>query len=237
SQNGTTNTSKRAIVMTATAIPRIFHSRRCTCIISGQVATTSVVAQMTAGRNGRNIQKQAPINPATNSTARVVRVRSDRPSIGPRRLAQRSRFSPSPMYHQLQPVAVRVAEIDAAVLARAAGDGHAVPLQLGLEGLVGPRRHIEGEMVEVIAGRQRGTSLLEQRHPLLPGVQKYLLVILAMKGHAEHVGVELRALHVVDVQNNMVNPTGLDHRFLLLSTLTISLLSAKAPWGISPSFG
>jgi hypothetical protein len=47
----------------------------------GQVATTKVVAQMIAGRNGRNIQKQAAIIPPTKRTARVVRVRSEWPSI------------------------------------------------------------------------------------------------------------------------------------------------------------
>jgi hypothetical protein len=45
----------------------------------GQVATTRVVAQMIAGKNGRKIQKQAAINPVTNSTASVVRVRSEWP--------------------------------------------------------------------------------------------------------------------------------------------------------------
>src|SRR5215813_1072685 len=55
SQKGTTNTNMSAKVMTVTARLRRFHSRRCTRSMIGQVATTSVVAHMSAGRNGRNI--------------------------------------------------------------------------------------------------------------------------------------------------------------------------------------
>src|SRR5205823_9414785 len=88
-------------------------------------------------------------------------------------------------------------------------------------------------MVEVVAGRQRRSAfLLEQRHPLLAGVQKHLAVILAINGHAEHVGIELlRALHVVDVQYDMVDPTGLDHRLRLPLSPTITLPSAKRTLG------
>src|SRR6516165_11328993 len=56
SQNGRTKITKRAIVITAIAIPRLSQSRSCTCIMMGHVATTSVVAQMIAGRNGHKIQ-------------------------------------------------------------------------------------------------------------------------------------------------------------------------------------
>src|SRR5271157_298839 len=45
SQNGTTKTNSRAKAMTATASPRLFHKRRSTCNMIGQVATTKVVAQ------------------------------------------------------------------------------------------------------------------------------------------------------------------------------------------------
>ncbi len=76
SQNGPIKTSSRARVMTVTASQRRCHSRRCTRSISGQVATTSVVAQIVAGTNGHRIQNEVAISPATNSTARMVRTRS-----------------------------------------------------------------------------------------------------------------------------------------------------------------
>jgi uncharacterized lipoprotein YmbA len=44
--------------------------------ISGQLATTIIVAQMAAGINGRRIQNEAAIMPTMNSTTSVVRVRS-----------------------------------------------------------------------------------------------------------------------------------------------------------------
>src|SRR5262249_36014826 len=81
SQNGMIKTSSSARVITATANPRRFHSRCWTRSISGQVATTSVVAQMIAGTNGRNIQTHAAIQTGTKRTAKVVRVRSPRTSI------------------------------------------------------------------------------------------------------------------------------------------------------------
>src|SRR6516165_2357200 len=77
SQNGTTKTTTSANAMTATASPRLFHKRRWTRSMMGQVATTRVVAQMIAGRNGRKIQKQVAIIPPTKRTAKVVRVRSE----------------------------------------------------------------------------------------------------------------------------------------------------------------
>ena len=42
----------------------------------GQVAITSVAAQMTAGKNGRRIHRDAPINAAMKRTASVIRARS-----------------------------------------------------------------------------------------------------------------------------------------------------------------
>src|SRR5690348_6085714 len=91
SQNGMTKMTRMAIVMTVTASQRRFHRRRCTVSMIGQVATTRVVAQMIAGKNGRNIQKQAAIKPVTNSTASVVRVRSEWPIIAHERPASSSR--------------------------------------------------------------------------------------------------------------------------------------------------
>ena len=77
SQNGRTKITSSAMVITATASPRLCQSRSWTCSIMGHVATTSVVAQMIAGRNGHNIQNEAAISPATKRTASVVRVSSE----------------------------------------------------------------------------------------------------------------------------------------------------------------
>src|SRR6266851_6808092 len=97
----------------------------------GQVATTSVVAQMIAGRNGRNIQKQAAISPPTKRTARVVRVRSEWPSMPHECLGVLSARLCLRAHHQLQAVAARVAKINAAVLAWTAAHRDPVLLQLG----------------------------------------------------------------------------------------------------------
>src|SRR6266446_615788 len=102
--------------------------------MTGQVATTSVVAQMTAGRNGRNIQKQVPISPATKKTARVVRVRSDRPSMPHEPLGGLSATSRAD--HRLQPVPVWIAKINGAILPRAAANRDPLLLELGLERFV-----------------------------------------------------------------------------------------------------
>jgi hypothetical protein len=76
-------------------------------------------------------------------------------------------------------------------------------------------------MVEIVARRQRRiTGLLEERHALPAGVQKNLTVVLSVRGHTKDLGVKLlRALHVVDMQDDMVDSGCLDHRFLLLSLL------------------
>ena len=76
SESGTTSTRSSPRVITVTARARLFHSRACTQSISCQVATTIMVAQTTAGRNGRKIQNDAAMSAAMNSTASVVRVRS-----------------------------------------------------------------------------------------------------------------------------------------------------------------
>src|ERR1700738_3242502 len=70
SQNGSTKITSSAMVITATASPRLCQSRSWTCTMMGQVATTSVVAQMIAGRKGHNIQNEAAISPPTKRTAR-----------------------------------------------------------------------------------------------------------------------------------------------------------------------
>src|SRR5260370_42518267 len=141
----------------------------------GQVATTRVVAQMTAGRNGRNIQKQAPISPPTKRTARVVRVRSEWPSMPNGGLGVRFARLYLSAHHQLQTVPVWVAKINAAVLTRAAAHRAAVALQIGFQCFVRPARHVQGEMVYVVARRQRNvTLLLEKSHPQLPSMQEHL---------------------------------------------------------------
>jgi hypothetical protein len=48
----------------------------CTEIITGQGATTIVVAHTMAVRNGRKIQMEEPINATMNSTASTTRVMS-----------------------------------------------------------------------------------------------------------------------------------------------------------------
>src|SRR5271169_5486264 len=117
------------------------------------------------------------------------------------------------VHHQLQAVTVRVAEIDAAVLPRAAGNGDAVFLQFSPERIIRPCGDVES-----VAGRQRGiTDFLEQRHALTAGVQKHLPLVLQVRCHTKDLGVEvLRALHVTDMQYDMVDPGRLNHRFLLL---------------------
>src|SRR6516162_1981691 len=122
------------------------------------------------------------------------------------------------VYHQLQAVTVGVAEIDATVLARAAGNGDAVFLQFSPERIIRPRGDVESQMIEIVTGSQRGiTDLFEQSHALTAGVQKHLLLVLPVWSHTKDLGVELfRALHVIHMQDDMVDPGRLDHRFLHL---------------------
>src|SRR5215831_13487788 len=112
----------------------------------GHVATTSVVAQMIAGRNGRSIQKQAAISPATKRTARVVRVRSDRPSI-PRRRTGGSRPLFLRAHHQLQAVSIGIPKVNAVIVSRAAGNGNTLSLKLSFKRFVCPRRDVESQMI------------------------------------------------------------------------------------------
>ena len=80
SVTGTTNSSSSITVITTTAGSLRCHRRACRRSISGQVATTIVVAQMPAPMNGRKTQNAARIKPAMNSTPSVVRARSWRGS-------------------------------------------------------------------------------------------------------------------------------------------------------------
>src|SRR5215469_552161 len=155
SQNGSTKISNNARVITATASPRLFHSCRCTRSMIGQVATTSVVAQIKAGRNGHRIQNEVAISPATERTARVVRVSSNWFSIlrtARRRLALAGVRSLT--HHQLQTMPVGVTKVNATVLARTAAHDDPIPLQFVLQGLVVSRRDIQRQMVEVVSRSQ-----------------------------------------------------------------------------------
>src|SRR5882762_3334400 len=138
----------------------------------------------------------------------------------PRRPAARTTVRRRLADHQLETMPVRVLEIDAAIFPGAAGHGHSVILQIGFERLVGAGRDVQGEVVEVVAGRQRRLALLlEQGHPLLASVQEDLPVVLAVDLHAQDLGVELPgALDVRDVEHEMVDPGGLNHRSALLGS-------------------
>ena len=63
-------------VMTATARLRFPQSRRSRARSVGQVATTIVVAQMPASRNGLSTQKLRSVKPPIVRTPRTIRVRS-----------------------------------------------------------------------------------------------------------------------------------------------------------------
>src|SRR5664279_5617440 len=75
-QNGSTNTSSIATVITMIVGVRRPPSLRCSDNIGDQVATTIIVAHMSATRNGRMIQNDAAMSPHIDSTASVVRVTS-----------------------------------------------------------------------------------------------------------------------------------------------------------------
>jgi hypothetical protein len=67
--------------MTATAGARRPPHAPSTRRISGQVATTIIVAQMKAARNGERIHSEPAISPPMNSTESVVRARSEPRSV------------------------------------------------------------------------------------------------------------------------------------------------------------
>ena len=74
--SGTTSTSSRTTDITVTASQRRPPAQRCTLISSGQVATTIMIAQMIAPRNGRRIHSEAAISPPITITVSRMRVSS-----------------------------------------------------------------------------------------------------------------------------------------------------------------
>ena len=76
-QIGTIKTSSNRTVITSTASQRLPQSRACSLRKNGQVAMTIMAAHSSDVRNGRMIQKHAAIRMPMNSTASVMRVRSD----------------------------------------------------------------------------------------------------------------------------------------------------------------
>src|SRR5918992_1160691 len=75
-------------------------------------------------------------------------------------------------------------------------------------------------MLEIIArGQGCLATLLEEGNTLVAAVQKRLIVVLAVDGHAQQLGVKLLgAGHVLHVQNEMVDTIGLYHVTFLLSS-------------------
>src|SRR5215216_1918318 len=67
-ENGTMKTNSNARVITVTAKYRFPHSTAWARSINGQVATTIIVAQTSAGTNGRKIQNDAAMRPTMKST-------------------------------------------------------------------------------------------------------------------------------------------------------------------------
>jgi translocation and assembly module TamA len=76
STSGTTNSSSSSSVMAVTASQRRPPVAACTRSISGQVATTTIVAQMAGPRKGRNTHSDTPNSSPMNSTPKVTRARS-----------------------------------------------------------------------------------------------------------------------------------------------------------------
>jgi hypothetical protein len=58
------------------------QSRACNFKKNGQVAMTTIAAQISGDKNGRTTQKQAAMRMPMNSTARVVRVRLGESGLG-----------------------------------------------------------------------------------------------------------------------------------------------------------
>ena len=74
--NGTTNTAEITRVISTTANAREPPIHFCTCLSSGHVATTIVVAQINALKKGDSVQRLAAISPERIKMNRKVRVRS-----------------------------------------------------------------------------------------------------------------------------------------------------------------
>ena len=75
-QNGTMKIASATTVMITVAMVLLPPTRRWTWSISVQVATTIVVAQISAPRNGSIVHRLPTISAPMNSTSRVERVRS-----------------------------------------------------------------------------------------------------------------------------------------------------------------
>ena len=78
---GITSRSSMPSVISATAGARRFPSRACRDFSIGQVATTSIVAQTAAARNGRRTHSEPAISSRMQMTARVMRARSWRMAL------------------------------------------------------------------------------------------------------------------------------------------------------------
>ena len=76
SVSGTKNSSSRASVMTVTASPRRPHSIFSALIISGQVVTTIVTAQISDGMKGLSTQRLPPTSAVSATIVITDRVRS-----------------------------------------------------------------------------------------------------------------------------------------------------------------
>ncbi len=81
SDSGTTKTSSSVEVISVVASQRRPHSRSCSQRSAGQVATTTIVAQITAPRNGRRIHSEPRISTPIVSTLSVMRASSRRGSV------------------------------------------------------------------------------------------------------------------------------------------------------------
>src|SRR5437879_13924434 len=87
---------------------------------------------------------------------------------------------------------VRVIKINAVRIPRTTADLHAVLFQLGFERFVCATLNVEGQMVEIVAGRQGSiTLLLEQGDTLVAAVQKRLGIVFSVDGQAQKLRVEL----------------------------------------------
>jgi hypothetical protein len=89
--------------------------------------------------------------------------------------------------------------------------------------------------VEIVARREGSiASFLEQRHPLLAGVQEDLAVAFSVDGHAEDVGVERPGpFHVRHMEHDVVDPVGLDHLVSPASrttSVTTAIVSNTRRW-------
>ena len=80
-ERGRISSSSRPSVINATAGARRFPSRACRDFSSGQVETTTIVAQIPAVRNGRKTHSVVAMSSSRHMTASVVRVRSWRTAL------------------------------------------------------------------------------------------------------------------------------------------------------------